>query len=126
MNALSEIRLEIEGMKKGAAFSKDIDPQIRAILGSFDEHGVKHAGLVERIGYLESFVAESADRHNKELAEARGDLNKVKDHKTTMEVRLEYIESLIGDTADKHAKELGLLKDSTQDTASITKDIESR
>jgi len=64
--------------------------------------------------YLEGFLGESADKHEKELIEHKSAQAKEliehrsaqAEHKTSMETRLEYVESLLGDSADKHSKEI--------------------
>merc|ERR1719502_2344245 len=62
-----------------------------------------HNTMVDRLAYVEKFMGESLDKHEKELKEHRADYI---EHKTSVNTRLEFVETLIGDSADKHAKEL--------------------
>lgn len=102
MSALSEVQAEVQELKEHQV-SKEVEDVVKNLLGAHEEHGEKHAGLIERVKYLEDFVGESADQHQKMIAAAHGNHE---EHKTSMETRLEYIEAMIGDNADKHAQEL--------------------
>lgn len=102
MQALAEVKQEVQDLKDNT-LPKEVESVINNLMGSHEEHGERHAGLMDRVQYLEDFVGESADRHAKEIAAAHGNHA---DHKTTMETRLEYLESLLGDTADKHSQAL--------------------
>jgi len=83
-----------------------------------------HATISERLEYLENFVGESADKHEKHLKEIEAAHSKLKDvtgqaaaekqlreqHHATIEERLEFLETQVGDTADKHSKTLDALE----------------
>jgi hypothetical protein len=125
MGSLTEVRAELTTLKANT-LTKDKENVILGLVGSYEEHGKLHAGVLERVSYLENFVGESADRHAEFLSSARVAHTEIKEHKTSMDTRLEYIESLIGDTADKHAKELGMLKEFSQEAQDSSNKISSQ
>jgi len=125
MSSLTEVRAELTTLKANT-LTKDKENVILGLVGSYEEHGKLHAGVLERVSYLENFVGESADKHAEFLSASRVAHMEIKEHKTSMDTRLEYIESLIGDTADKHAKELGMLKEFSQEAQDSSNKISSQ
>lgn len=73
----------------------------------------RHASMDERLEYLERTIGDSADRHAKELSEAKSAHARTADEAkalhakhATVEERLKFLEKNLGDSADKHLQEL--------------------
>jgi hypothetical protein len=90
MGALSEMRCEMTDLKNNV-LTKEMEGVITKMIDAHDSHDQNHAGIVDRLKFLETALGESADQHDNHA-----------NHKATMETRLEYLENLMGDNADKH------------------------
>lgn len=90
MGALSEMRQEMIDLKNNV-LTKEMESVIQKMIDAHDSHDQNHAGMADRIKFLETALGESADQHDNHAT-----------HKATMETRLEYMEGLMGDNADKH------------------------
>lgn len=72
-----------------------------------------HATMSERLDYLERSLGDSADRHTKELSDAKSAHARTADEAkalhakhASVEERLKYLEKSLGDSADRHMQEL--------------------
>merc|ERR1712194_978585 len=96
----------------------------------------KHASVNDRVGYLEKFLGESAEKHARELDALKASHTKnVNDtravhgslqdllreekaarenHHATVQQRLNFLEGQIGESADKHNRALEELKGTTR------------
>jgi len=104
--------------KKLTGILEDLHSKVKGEKGVRYEH---HATISERLQYLENFVGESADKHEKYLNDIQKAHSKLKDlqntmsdtqsthsdHRATMEERLEFIEKQIGESADMIKNEAG-------------------
>jgi len=116
---------ELESLKgKHKKMVQDHEALHGHVKGEKDARDQHHATVQERLEFLEQFVGDSADKHQKAMKDLEGAQSKLKDfhghmnvfkaaheeHKATIEERLEFVEKMIGDTADKHAEALEALK----------------
>jgi len=94
------------------------------VKGEKEARSAHHATIAERLEFLEKFVGESADKHERHLKEIESAKSRLADmngavfgekaarekHHATMEQRLEQIEKLLGESIDTHSKSVRQLE----------------
>jgi len=115
--ALADLEAEHRKLKSS---HDDLHGSVKAEKELRDGH---RSSIVERLEYLEKFIGESAEKHDKHMKEIEAANAKLKnlhgqnaankaaheEHKATMEERIEFLEKQVGDTADNHTKALEAL-----------------
>jgi len=133
----------VDALQRQLEASSDEIGQVRSRLASYDRLGesindVKksqdklakdaidnphHAGVQERLSYIENLLGDSADQHAAELAQLKKSHDQHKDaiskhakeleaikgkaaHHATLAERVDYLENFMGSSADKHSSEL--------------------